>query len=154
MMADRFSLSDAAKRQLADILRQKMGDRLYLFLRTLDGNFDGFPAVGLPWNLFLLESIIRTYFADSYRLLSPGVEERRHIKSVLVPVGSAYQTFEDIIAHVLRTEFGGEAPLREFTRYLMDNRMIIKTIPVDVVQHFILQDDWICIKEEQDEQKG
>lgn len=154
LMADRFSLPGTAKAQLADLLRQKMGSNPYVFLRTLDGNFDGFPDVGLPWNLFLLESVIRVYFADSYRLLSPGLEERRHIKSVVVPVDSPYQAFEDIIAHVLRTEFGGEASLREFTRYLMDNRMIIKTIPVDVMHHFILQDDRICIKEEQNEQKG
>ena len=154
MMADRFCLSDAARGQVAGILQEKMADRPYLFLRTLDDRFDGFPDVGLPWNLFLLESIIRAYFSDRYVLLSPGVEERRHIKSVVVPVGSPYHAFEDIIAEVLREVFGGQASVREFTRYLMDRRMIIKTIPVDVTNHFILQGDTIRIKEEEHEQKG
>lgn len=154
LMADRFQLSDQAKQQVAEILQQQMGGRPYLFLRTLHDTFDGFPDVGLPWNLFLLESVVRAYFADVYSILSPGVEERRHIKSVIVPAGSPYHAFEDIIADVLQREFGGRAPLKDFTRYLIDQRMIIKTIPVDVAHHFTIQHDTICMKEEQHEQTG
>lgn len=152
LMAERFQLSDLAKGQIAGILQRQMADRPYLFLRTVPDTFDGFPDVGLPWNLFLLESVIRVYFADVYRILSPGAEERRHIKSVIVPAGSPYHAFEDIIADVLRQEFGGRAPLKDFIRYLIDRRMIIKTLPVDVAHHFMIKDGFICTKEDQNGQ--
>ncbi|MBE7030580.1 MAG: hypothetical protein E7409_04025 [Ruminococcaceae bacterium] len=132
VVRENFSISSVTLTKIFAILEKEMAEDGFLFLRRIS-DFSVFPKIDYEWNVFLLESVVRIFGDENHRLILPRVDERRQVKSAMVPANSSYRQTEDVIRDVLDQVFGGSARLRDFVHYLTDRKIISKHIPSDIL---------------------
>ncbi len=107
---------------LSSHLETYMGSGYFALGNIID--FDPFPKCSYGWNSFLLESVILEY-QTGYRLLSPQIRDRRYHREIIVRSCSPYNTFEDLVLAVLRSDKISNLPEREFIQYLKRRGLIV-----------------------------
>lgn len=89
------------------------------------------PQIPIKWNLFLIEEFILKY-SKKYRLIDRLKKGRHYVSSVIVPVNSKLETYEDVIINILRVRGEREISEKNLLRILQNNGLCSSIIPLEI----------------------
>jgi hypothetical protein len=118
-----FDISQSLIDSLSELLREFVGESGYFAFGSLF-DYGSFPKCAYKWNGFLLESLI-TEYDTGYRIISPQIRDRRYQRGIIVPNGSPYDTFENIVIGTLISDGISSLSETECLKYLKTHGLII-----------------------------
>lgn len=100
----RLKISDDSLAQIKAFAEEAQGDQAFLSVSSLKGYRRKLPPIGFRWNPYLLNSILHRC---GYRQIKKFVNDYRYDMIIVVKENSPIQTFEDLVVHLLETEYEG-----------------------------------------------
>lgn len=85
----------------------------------------------IDWNRYLINSIIKQNWNDSYRMIMKKNSDWRYDSTIIVPMLSEFNTLADIINHVIETEYHdkGNMILSKIEEFLVNKKIIFNKLP-------------------------
>ncbi len=133
MKKDKFALSEETVKQIYQVIRRHMGKDGYLPIIQIDF-YEELPDIGLAWNAYLMETILHHYPNENYVLVSPHVEDRRYIKTIVVPKEKNVRRFDELVAAILKEVGDDGITLYQFENLLIAKGIIGKYFPKELYQ--------------------
>ncbi|MGL6201173.1 MAG: sigma factor-like helix-turn-helix DNA-binding protein [Lachnospiraceae bacterium] len=93
--------------------------------------FQGYPYCEFEWNGFLIESIIEECDVG-YKILSPQVKDRRYQRGIVVVENHPSNSFEELVAHIMKKDHIMSLNESEFSDYLKQKGLVYNTIPQEL----------------------
>ncbi|MDO4557304.1 MAG: hypothetical protein Q4B70_19495, partial [Lachnospiraceae bacterium] len=94
-------------------------------------SFDSFPDCNMPWNSFLLQSLIEEYNMG-YRIIAPQVKDRRFQRGIIVPADMPVLLYEDLVLLCMQKDGVTSLSELEMEKYLRNHGLITKVIPQEL----------------------
>jgi transcriptional regulator with XRE-family HTH domain len=96
-------------------------------------DFDKFPSFDFEWNGFLLESIIDN-FDTNYKMINQQVKDRRYQRGLVVPRQSDFDSFDQLVAEVLKQDGIGSISLAGMLNQLKLRGIVTRNVPQDLFE--------------------
>ncbi|MCI9625802.1 MAG: hypothetical protein HFI90_03350 [Clostridia bacterium] len=130
---EQFHLCSEAVEQIYQVIRRHIGKDRYLPIIKIDF-YEELPEIGLAWNAYLMETVLYTYPGEEYVLVAPHVEDRRYIKTIIVPKERNVRRFDELVAAILQELGSGGITLYQFENLLITKGIIGKYFPKELYQ--------------------
>ncbi len=134
---EQFSLDAQTVQEIYRVIGCHIAGQGYLPISQMDF-YTELPQIGLEWNAFLMETILHYYPKETYVLVAPHVEDRRYIKTILVPRERKIRHFDELVAQILREEGDNGLSLYQFENLLIAKGVIGKYFPKELYQSPLL----------------
>lgn len=116
--------------QLKECLSAAVDNSGYLPFGSIT-EFESFPRSTYEWNGFLLESLI-IEFDLGVGIIYPQVHERRVQKGIIVPQGSRYNTFDQLVAALLKENGVLSLPETKLLAFLNAHGLMTSMLPQEL----------------------
>ena len=127
-----FVLPEETKNALTLVLGEKVKSTGFCALAGIR-DYETFPQCGYQWNGFLLESLIAE-FGFGFRVISPRVKDRRFHKGLIVPENSRYNSFEELVAGLMKDNGYNAIDKAGMTRFLREQGIINNRLPRELYE--------------------
>jgi hypothetical protein len=119
--ANLFKISQSDLEEICVFAELVMGRNEYLSISNLHGYEEELPELDFPWNAFLLKSVLEM---SGYRRVKKIISDYRYDKIITVRESSEIQSFEDLVLHIIKTEYNGDPNEEELYDYLADKGIL------------------------------
>lgn len=131
---DYFSVSKELIESLAALLQELVCKSGYFAISSIF-DYELFPKCSYKWNGFLLESLI-TEYNTGFRIIYPQIQDRRCQKGIIVPNDSPYNTFEELVIGILKSDNISNLSEIQLLKYLKLRGLIVtNTIPQELYKN-------------------
>jgi hypothetical protein len=125
-----FVLTDEQKAEISKEIKNKMRSNQFLSIQNIE-NFQLFPQLSLPWNEYLLESIVE-HDLDDYTLIAPMDKDRRYVRSIIIPKQSNIQSYDELVVSIMKKENLECCSESQMKQLLKKHKLMRNTIPQDL----------------------
>lgn len=99
---NKLAISDEVVQELIRFIEESRGNQPYIVLGKLQGYRRKLPMIDLHWNKYLMKSILVKH---GYRHIKKVYNDYRFDTMILVKEDSQFHKFEEVVYHVLKTEY-------------------------------------------------
>ena len=125
-----FVLTDEQKAEISKEIKNKMRSNQFLSIQNIE-NYQLFPQLSLPWNEYLLESIVE-HDLDDYTLIAPMDKDRRYVRSIIIPKQSNIQSYDELVVSIMKKENLECCSESQMKQLLKKHKLMRNTIPQDL----------------------
>lgn len=130
---EKLALPQETVREIYSVVSRHMPKEEYLPIVKIDF-YEELPDIGMEWNAYLLETVFYAYPNEDYVLIAPHVEDRRYIKTIVVPKKKGVRRFDELVATVLKEVGNNGITLYQFENLLIAKGIIGKYFPKELYQ--------------------
>lgn len=137
-----FILSDTLVNSIRQLIDEKMEDGI---LPLMNMELDEFPEFEYPWNEFVLETIVKMYFAD-LEIIHPAMKDRRYQKGIVVKKDLGIDYYPQIVLRKMHLLGIDKMTESQFLSFLVLHNLTRKVIPNELYNSgYIRKDgDFFC----------
>lgn len=127
---DAFTLTDEQKESISFTLLMMMQLHGFLAIHSIQ-NYDAFPALSVPWNAYLMESIVASDL-DKFTLIAPMDKDRRYVRSIIIPKERNIHSYDQLIMNIMINECIEVCNENQMKHLLKRHNLMRNTIPQDL----------------------
>lgn len=132
-----FHIDQMVLNNFSNQLKDLITDTGYYAIQSIF-SYEKFPTFEYEWNDFLIGSLI-VNFNCRVKLISPQLKDRRYQRGIMISKESQINSYEELVAHMMKKDNITEMSLNAFEKYLKNKDLMFKVIPQELFNSELIE---------------